>query len=105
MDRAQLIYGNKGAQLDRQIQADIDKAIKGDKDIGEKGTLTKQLNLLTTQTPPRDPQKLAKYNEQIDALQQKIDAREQYLIRKHSRGSQSSGSDTVTNVDNLPPRK
>lgn len=103
MDNAQRIYGGKGAAQDARDFAAITGAKKADPQIGEKGTLTKELNLLKLMTPPKDPEKLSKHNAKIEALEDKIAERELIIERRLSNRQQSGGAAPI-NVDNLPPK-
>lgn len=103
MDNAQRIYGGKGAAQDARDFAAITGAKKADPQIGEKGTLTKELNLLKLMTPPKDPEKLAKHNAKIEDLEDRIAQRELVIERRLSNRQQSGGAAPI-NVDNLPPK-
>ena len=99
MDRAQLIFGGKGAAQETKDLTAFTNAKDKDEKIGVKGTLTRQLNLLKLQTPPKDPEKLAKYNKSVDDLENEIAQRELVLERRYLK-KQSGGATKVINLDN-----
>jgi hypothetical protein len=104
MDNAQRIFGGRGAAQEARDRATYTAEMDKDPQIGKEGVLRKQLNMLKIQSPPKDPQKLAKYNKDIEDLEEAIAQRELILERKHLRRQQTSEV-PVTNVDNLPPKK
>jgi len=104
MDRAQRVFGGRGAAQETRDAAAITAAIDKDPQIGKEGVLKKQLNILKVSTPPKDPEKLAKYNKDIEDLEEKIAQRE-LIIERRVRNKASASETPVVNVDNLPSKK
>jgi hypothetical protein len=104
MDRAQRVFGGRGAAQETRDAAAITAAIDKDPQIGKEGVLKKQLNILKVSTPPKDPEKLAKYNKDIEDLEEKIAQRE-LIIERRVRNKASASETPVVNVDNLPAKK
>jgi hypothetical protein len=100
-----LKQGGKGAAQETKDLTAFANAKKIDEQIGEKGTLTKQLNMLKVGSPPKDPKKLAEYNKAIDDLEDKIAQRELVIERRFLNRQKSSSEIPVINVDNLAPKK
>jgi hypothetical protein len=105
MDNAQRIFGGRGAAQEARDRATYTAEMDKDPQIGKEGVLRKQLNMLKIQSPPKDPQKLAKYNKDIEDLEDAIAQREVILERKHLKRQQTGGGEAPINVDNLPPKK
>jgi hypothetical protein len=104
MDNAQKIFGGRGAAQETRDAAAVTAAIDKDPQIGKEGVLKKQLNILKVSIPPKDPEKLAKYNKDIEDLEEKIAQRE-LIIERRIRNKTAASETPVTNVDNLPPKK
>jgi hypothetical protein len=105
MDNAQKIFGGRGAAQETRDQTAFENAKKIDTQVGEKGILTGELKRLKIQSVPKDPEKLAKYKQAIEDLEDKIANREVILERKHLKRQQTGGGEAPINVDNLPPKK
>jgi hypothetical protein len=105
MDNAQKIFGGRGAAQEARDRATYTAEMDKDPQIGKEGVLRKQLNILKIQPPPKDPEKLAKYKQAIEDLEDKIANREVILERKHLKRQQTGGGEAPINVDNLPPKK
>jgi hypothetical protein len=102
MDRAQRVFGGRGAAQETRDAAAVTTAIDKDPQIGKDGVLRKQLNILKISPPPKDPEKLAKYNRDIEDLEDKIANRELVIER---RIRNRAPSEAPINVDNLPAKK
>ena len=104
MDRAVKSQGGRGLAQETKDLTAFSNAKKIDEQIGEKGTLTKELNMLKLQKP-KDPKKLAEHNKAIEDLEDKIANRELILERRFLKRQQAGGGEAPINVDNLPPKK
>jgi hypothetical protein len=105
MDRAQRVFGGRGAAQETKDLAAFSNAKKVDEQIGEKGTLTRELNILKLKPVPKDPEKLKAHNKAIDDLEDKIAQREVILERRFLKRQQAGGGEAPINVDNLPAKK
>lgn len=105
MDRAVQSQGGRGLAQETKDLTAFSNAKKIDEQIGEKGVLTKELNMLKLKTPPKDPEKLKAHNKAIEDLEDKIANRELILERRFLKRQQSTSETPVVNVDKLPPKK
>jgi hypothetical protein len=105
MNRAVQSQGGRGLAQETKDLTAFSNAKKIDEQIGEKGVLTKELNMLKLKTPPKDPEKLKAHNKAIEDLEDKIANRELVLERRFIKRQQAGGGEAPINVDNLPPKK
>ena len=105
MNRAVQSQGGRGLAQETKDLTAFSNAKKIDEQIGEKGVLTKELNMLKIKTPPKDPEKLKAHNKAIEDLEDKIANRELVLERRFIKRQQAGGGEAPINVDNLPPKK
>jgi hypothetical protein len=105
MNRAVQSQGGRGLAQETKDLTAFSNAKKIDEQIGEKGILTKELNMLKLKTPPKDPEKLKAHNKAIDDLEDKIANRELVLERRFIKRQQAGGGEAPINVDNLPSKK
>jgi hypothetical protein len=105
LSKSLLKQGGKGAAQETKDLTAFANAKKIDEQIGDKGVLTEGLKRLKLQSVPKDPQKLAKYNKDIEDLEDKIAQRELVLERRFLNRQKSSSEIPVINVDNLAPKK